>query len=192
MNVRVEVATASLAAPIASLIMEAMNHECCQNLAGKDHTIDDFRRVMTELVALDDSQYSYRNTLCAFTDDGRLAGICVSYDGGELHRLRRRFIEAAQREFGINYSDMDDETQAGELYIDSIAVSEEFRGHGIAKYLLKAVIERAREMGLPAVGLLVDKGNPRAESLYNKVGFLYANDSAWGGHEMRHLQYQID
>ena len=103
MNVRVEGATASLAAPIASLIMEAMNHECCQNLAGKDHTIEDFRRVMTELVALDDSQYSYRNTLCAFTDDGRLAGICVSYDGGELHRLRRRFIEAAQREFGIDY-----------------------------------------------------------------------------------------
>ena len=63
MNVRVEGATASLAAPIASLIMEAMNHECCQNLAGKDHTIEDFRRVMTELVALDDSQYSYRNTL---------------------------------------------------------------------------------------------------------------------------------
>ena len=88
MNVRVEGATASLAAPIASLIMEAMNHECCQNLAGKDHTIEDFRRVMTELVALDDSQYSYRNTLCAFTDDGRLAGICVSYDGGELQRLR--------------------------------------------------------------------------------------------------------
>ena len=86
---------------------------------------------------------------------------------------------------------MDDETQAGELYIDSIAVSEEFRGHGIAKHLLKAVIERAREMGLPAVGLLVDKGNPRAESLYNKVGFQYVNDSAWGGHEMRHLQYQM-
>lgn len=124
MNVRVEGATASLAAPIASLIMEAINHECCHNMAGKDHTIEDFRRVMTELVALDDSQYSYRNTLCAFTDDGRLAGICVSYDGGELHRLRRRFIEAAQREFGIDYSDMDDETQAGELYIDSIAVSE--------------------------------------------------------------------
>ena len=164
MNVRIERATASLAEPIASLIMEAMNLECCQNLAGKDHTVEDFRRVMTGLVALEDSQYSYRNTLCAFAGDGRLAGICVTYDGGELHRLRRRFIEAALREFGIDYSDMDDETQAGELYIDSIAVLDEFRGHGIAKHLLKAVIERAREMGLPAVGLRVDKGNPRAES----------------------------
>ena len=87
---------------------------------------------------------------------------------------------------------MDDETQAGELYIDSIAVPSEFRGHGIAKLLLKAVVERAREMELPAVGLLVDKGNPCAESLYTKVGFQYVNDSAWGGHAMRHLQYRLD
>ena len=188
MNVRVEGATASLAAPIASLIMEAMNHECCQNLAGKDHTIEDFRRVMTELVALDDSQYSYRNTLCAFTDDGRLAGICVSYDGGELHRLRRRFIEAAQREFGIDYSDMDDETQAGELYLDSIAVDERYRRQGIAKKLLSATIEKAGRLNIPAVGLLVDKGNPDAERLYTACGFEYVNDSAWGGHPMRHLQ----
>ena len=186
MNVRVEGATASLAAPIASLIMEAMNHECCQNLAGKDHTIEDFRRVMTELVALDDSQYSYRNTLCAFTDDGRLAGICVSYDGGELHRLRRRFIEVAQREFGIDYSDMDDETQAGEYYIDSLAVDTRYRHQGLATLLLRKLIDQKGRK--QPVGLLVDKGNPGAERLYRRLGFEYVNDTTWGGHEMRHLQ----
>ena len=43
-------------------------------------------------------------------------------------------------------------------------------------------------MGLPAVGLLVDKGNPLAEKLYARVGFGYVDDNEWGGHPMRHLQ----
>ena len=46
-------------------------------------------------------------------------------------------------------------------------------------------------MGLPAVGLLVDKGNPKAEKLYTRIGFKYVGDSSWGGHEMKHLQYAV-
>ena len=47
------------------------------------------------------------------------------------------------------------------------------------------------ELGLPAVGLLCDKGNPKAERLYTKVGFQYVNDTTWGGHAMKHLQYKL-
>ena len=35
---------------VATMIMEAMNHECCQNFAGNEHTLDDFHRMMTALV----------------------------------------------------------------------------------------------------------------------------------------------
>jgi hypothetical protein len=42
-------------------------------------------------------------------------------------------------------------------------------------------------MGLPAVGLLVDKGSPIGEALYASLGFRYVNDSSWGGHSMKHL-----
>lgn len=186
------------AATIASLIMEAMNHECCQNLAGSDHTLDDFRQMMTSLVEMDDSQYSYRNTLVAIdrpetsaADDGsadKIAGIAVMYDGGQLHQLRRRFIEAAREAFGIDYSSMQDETAAGELYLDSLCVAAAYRRQGIATRLLKAAFQRAQDMGLPCVGLLVDKGNPKAERLYTSAGFEYVDDTTWGGHEMRHLQ----
>lgn len=189
MNINVAMAKPEWASHIASLIMEAMNAECCQNFAGPSHTLADFHNMMTRLVEMDDSQYSYRNTLCALTPDGELAGICVAYDGGKLHALRKRFVEAAREAFGIDYSDMDDETEAGEFYIDSLAVSTDYRGKGIAKQLLRAAIERGEALGLARVGLLVDKGNPRAEALYNKVGFAYVNDTAWGGHPMKHLQY---
>jgi DNA-3-methyladenine glycosylase I len=82
---------------------------------------------------------------------------------------------------------MDDETQAGELYLDSLAVLPAYRRQGIARQLLLATKERAVSMGLPVVGLLVDKGNPIGEALYASLGFRYVNDSSWGGHSMKHL-----
>lgn len=179
------------AAEIAYLVMEAMNHECCMFFAGAEHTLDDFHRMMTRLVEDDNSQYSYRNTLVATDGNGHLAGICVTYDGGRLHNLRRAFVNAAREELGRDFSDMGDETQAGELYIDSIAVDRQFRGRGIATTLLEAAAIKALLMGLPAVGLLVDKGNPDAERLYLRAGFRYVNDALWGGHPMKHLLMEI-
>lgn len=177
---------------IARLIMQAMNYECCQYFAGPDHTLDDFERVMTELVLSENSQYSYKNTMVAIDEDGGLCGMCVSYDGGLLRDLRKVFVKAMKDNFGRDFSDIADETGPGELYIDSIAVPENCRGKGVATVLLKSVIEKAKNMGLPAVGLLVDTGNPKAEKLYNRVGFRFVGDNTWGGHPMRHLQYVIN
>ena len=142
--------------------------------------------MMTMLVEREDSQYSYRNTLVAMDAD-RVVGISVSYDGGLLHELRRAFIEAAKEHLGKDHTGMDDETQAGELYLDSLAVLPDYRRQGIARKLLLATKERASRMGLPCVGLLVDKDNPVGEALYASAGFRYVNDNRWGGHPMKHL-----
>jgi len=177
---------------IASLIMQAMNEDCCQYFAGPNHTLEDFHEVMTHLVERDDSQYSYLNTIVAMDEQDELMGICVMYDGAKLHSLRRAFVQAAKEHFEMDFSGMDDETQSGELYLDSLAVKERFRGQGIATALLKSTPARAKEMGIPAVGLLVDKGNPMAERLYYQVGFEYVNDDSWGGHPMKHLQLKVE
>ncbi|SFG49901.1 GNAT family N-acetyltransferase [Prevotella sp. KH2C16] len=187
----IEDARAAQARSIARLIMEAMNHECCQYFAGEGHTLHDFEGLMTRLVERDDSQYSYRNTLVATGEGQEVAGICVAYDGKDLRRLRKAFVKGALEAFGRDFSSMDDETGEGEFYIDSLAVSAAYRHRGIATQLLKATIERARTRGLSAVGLLVDQGNPRAEALYRRIGFAYENDASWGGHPMRHLQIKL-
>jgi len=176
---------------IASLIMLAMNHECCQNFAGPSHTLEDFHRMMIALVRRDDSQYSYRNAMVAVDDnttDGHpvVAGVIVGYDGADLHRLRETFLQAAKEFLGQDFRGMDDETQAGEYYIDSLAVNESYRHQGLATLLLKKLIDQKGQR--QPVGLLVDKGNPGAERLYRSLGFEYVNDATWGGHEMRHLQ----
>ena len=173
-------------ADIARLIMTAMTDDCCLHFCGTGYGLEDFRRMMTMLVECEDSQYSYRNTLVAMDKD-LLVGIAVSYDGGRLHELRRAFVQAAKEYIGKDHSGMDDETQAGELYLDSLAVQPDHRRRGIGQRLLKATKEKADLLGLPCVGLLVDKGNPAGEALYASVGFRYANDSRWGGHPMKHL-----
>lgn len=185
MEYRVSPALPTDAPVVATLIMEAMNHECCQWFAGPEHTLADFHRLMTRLVEADHSQYSYRNTLVCREGD-EVIGIAVSYDGAHLHALRKAFVQEAKAAFGRDFSTMDDETSAGELYLDSLCVATSHRGRGIAKTLLRATIDRGRQLALPT-GLLVDKGNPGAERLYQSVGFQYQNDSTWGGHAMRHL-----
>ena len=167
--------------------MMAMTDDCCLYFCGDGYGLDDFREMMTMLVGREDSQYSYRNTLVAI-DGEKVVGMAVTYDGGRLHELRRAFIEAAKEHLGKDHSGMDDETQEGELYLDSLAVLPEYRHQGIAKRLLMAVKERASQLELPVVGLIVDKENPAGEALYVSEGFHYVNDILWGGHSMKHYQ----
>jgi len=189
MEIQIEKAQKHQALTIARLIMQAMNSDCCYNFMGIGYTLNDFERVMTELVLREDTQYSYQNTVVALDDNGGFIGMCVSYDGAHLHELRKPFIEAMKQNFNRDFSDIKDETGHGELYIDSLAVNEGCRGYGVATRLLKDAISKSKALGLPSAGLLVDKGNPKAERLYRKLGFEYVEDSTWGGHEMRHLQY---
>ena len=184
--IEIKVAKKDQSASIARLIMMAMTDDCCLHFCGVGYGLDDFYRMMTSLVEREDSQYSYKNTLVAM-DDEKVVGVAVSYDGARLNELRQAFIEAAKEQIGKDHSGMDDETQAGELYLDSLAILSEYRRQGIARKLLRATKEKADQMGLPCLGLLVDKGNPAGESLYASVGFRYVNDSNWGGHPMKHL-----
>ena len=141
---------------IARLIMMAMTDDCCLHFCGVGYGLDDFYRMMTSLVEREDSQYSYKNTLVAM-DDEKVVGVAVSYDGARLNELRQAFIEAAKEQIGKDHSGMDDETQAGELYLDSLAILSEYRRQGIARKLLRATKEKADQMGLPCLGLLVAK-----------------------------------
>lgn len=184
--IEIKAAKKDQSASIARLIMMAMTDDCCLHFCGVGYGLDDFYRMMTSLVEREDSQYSYKNTLVAM-DDEKVVGVAVSYDGARLYELRQAFIEAAKEQIGKDHSGMDDETQAGELYLDSLVILSEYRRQGIARKLLRATKEKADQMGLPCLGLLVDKGNPAGESLYASVGFRYVNDSNWGGHPMKHL-----
>lgn len=130
-----------------------------------------------------DILYSYRNALLALVED-RPVGLCLCYDGEGYHERRLRtfalFDQSPVDDTESDEPDMDlenaeDETQAGEYYIDSLAVLPEFRGHGIARQLMLKQIEHGRSLGLPST-LLVDPANPPALRLYESLGFQYHSD----------------
>lgn len=177
---------------VASLIIEAMSEECCQHFYGKSHTIEEFHDMIARLVEREHTQYSYENTICAVNGTGRVVGIMICYDGRQLKELRRAFIDETKKRFDRDFSDMPDETEAGELYVDSAAVVRDMRRQGIAKQLFKAAGNRAISMGINRLGLLVDRNNPNAERLYRSLGFEYVGDTDWGGHTLKHMQLNTE
>jgi len=119
------------------------------------------------------------------TDDARATQSQFSYDTGA-----NTFSISASGANNVAFK-MND-AMDGEYYIDSLCVAAPHRRQGIASALLRATIEKARTLGLPAAGILVDCGNPRAERLYRQLGFRYMDDNMWGGHPMRHLTYNVN
>jgi len=59
-----------------------------------------------------------------------------------------------------------------ECYIDNIAVFPEARNKGVAKALLEALEEKAKEINACFLTLEVREGNQRARHIYEKFGFL--------------------
>ena len=104
-----------------------------------------------------------------------------------LRKLRRAFVDAAKERLCMDHSGMDDESQAGKFYLDSLAVLPSYRRRGIAGALLSATKKRANQLRLPCLGLLVDSDNACGETLYASVSFRYAGENRWGEHSTKHM-----
>ena len=146
--------------------------------------------IFKELAGRECSQYSYRNALVAEVD-GVAAGAVVGYDGASLYRLREPLLELVGLRMGKTF-EIEDETSAGEFYVDSLAVLPDFRGCGVGRTLLATIRDRAFAGGVSKVGLLVDVDNPRAEAMYRTLGFERVNPTTFLGHAMWHMQATKD
>lgn len=146
--------------------------------------------IFKELAGRDDSQYSYKNALVAELD-GKPAGSIIGYDGARLHELRKPLYELMVAKFG-SVRPVEDETSAGEFYVDSIAVLPEYRGCGVGRALLADLCRRVFAKGFDKVGLLVDVTNPKAEDLYASLGFRRVNPTTFLGLDMWHMQKKMN
>ncbi len=61
---------------------------------------------------------------------------------------------------------------ADELLLDAIAVQEKYRGQGIGSKLLEELFKWSKTKGYKAVHLEVVDENPKAKSLYERLGFI--------------------
>ena len=179
-------ATSADASAIASLIRLAM-----ADLAAKFANNPDpakAQELFEHFAATTGSQYSYQNVL-VWDEAREVCGMILAYDGGQLDQLRQPFLAYTRSQLGFT-GQPEDETQAGEYYIDCLAVSPAYQGKGIAKKLIRALFDRAAEQGHYTVGLLVSKGNDKAKKLYTDLGFEVKGEQSLLGGRHYHLQYQ--
>lgn len=177
---------------IADAILEAVGKEITHNLAGERNTVEDVHGIFQRLAERGDTQYSYRNTRIARDDDGVPMGVCISYDGANLKRLRRPFFAEANSVLGWEMSDEEVEALPGEtvddeFYLDTLMTLPQFRGKGVGKALIIDAKKKAKTAGKP-LGLLCDLDNYTARSLYDSVGFREHGLRPFAGHLMANLR----
>ena len=177
---------------IADAILAAIGDEITDNLAGDNNSRQDVHGIFSRLAACDDSQYSFRNTRIARTPDGKAIGVCISYDGADLKRLRRPFFKEANDILGWGLTDdeveqIPGETDPDEFYLDTLMTLPEYRGKGVGKALIADASAKAAYCGKP-LGLLCDIDNARAERLYHSAGFRRVGLRPFAGHQMNHLR----
>lgn len=136
----------------------------------------------------DDNQYSYINTL-VFEDETGISGSVTGYDGAKLHALRQPILDQlrkTQPDFMPN-----DETEAGEFYLDCINVDTRYQGKGIGKKLIRAFCEKAAFLGYERVGLIVDFENKDAKRFYENLDFHVAGTRDFMGHTYFHMVKKV-
>ena len=91
------------------------------------------------------------------------------------------FLVAMQQDEVLGYGGMHTvlgyggmHTVLGESDVDNIAVFPEFRGHGVGRTLMEALIEKARENGGVFITLEVRTSNLPAIAMYRSLGFTEA------------------
>ncbi len=137
--------------------------------------------VLGEVISSDEGFYNYANTIVADVG-GAVAGAAISYPSSNqgIDEKMRRFFPAEKLDHlrGIFESSV-----PHSLYIDALAVHEEFRRRGLAGMLIDAAAEKARSLGFSSLSLIVLAENAPARALYSKKGFVHAGDVHLGYHE---------
>lgn len=177
---------------IAKTIMTAVGTEICLEFAGSEDNLHLVENLFTELAKEEMSQYSYKNTLIAETNNNIKVGAIICYDGANLKNLRKKFIVKSNNILNTNFDNdtMPNETDSSEIYIDSLMVNESYRGKGIATALIREAINRNKYLN-KHFGLLVDYNNENAFKLYSKIGFKEDGEQLFAGTPMRHLTLKI-
>lgn len=175
---------------IAEGILAAVGDEVCAGLAASiQRGKGSLRQMFSKIASMDNSQYSYHNTLIAYDKDGNRAGVIIAYDGAKLHDLRQAFVDTFNEMSGLNLSESeyDDETSPDEIYIDTVMVRPEYRKKGLGTALIYEIKQKYSKCGKP-LGLLVDHDNLKAKKLYENLGFKAVGERRFAGTDMLHMQ----
>lgn len=169
---------------IATYLLLAMEDIVYRFIGSKDAA--KAAEFMLHFVQQANNQYSYQNCWVAEINSEVVAAVNV-YDGARLDELRQPVIDYIKSKFSRDFKP-EDETQAGEYYIDSLGVNRRQRGKGVGSKVLQYLIDEYANKQHQTLGLLVDGENPGAKRLYLKMGFKTVGQKFLFGKSLEHLQ----
>ena len=123
-------------------------------------------KIGRERAAREAGSFSYRNALIAEVD-GKVAGALVGYPvSAEPEVIDKTdtppmFVPLLELE----------NLAAGTWYVNAVAAFPDARGLGVGTQLMQWAEQRASELGLRGVSLIVSDGNPGARKLYDRIGY---------------------
>jgi len=129
------------------------------------------RAAFMDMVKCDDVLYSWTHSSVACLEDGSPVGLLIAYEGTHYREMRKKTFGRIRNIIGTSLDTMDDETRAGEYYLDSLAVVPEMRCQGIGTALLRHGIALAKQMAVKEIVLAVNPNNRKAQRLYRSLGF---------------------
>lgn len=173
---------------VPEMMLQAME-DIIFTFIGKND-IEEAIQFLTHFFRLENNQYSYKNTFVAVDENEDIWGSITCYDGGKLQELREPILQHMRQRYDIDLNP-ENETEAGELYLDTLAVAPTAQGKGIGSSLLKHIIEYGKNNSFERIGLLVDFENPNAQKLYERVGFKAKETLTFVGGEYYHMVYDL-
>jgi len=170
---------------IAPLIFLAMEDIVYQFIGEKSR--DKAIQLLDSLIGEKGNQYSYEHCW-VMESEGEIVAAAIVYDGGRLQELREPVAGKIKSMFNRPFQP-EDETGAGEFYIDAVGVDPGQQGRGIGSKIFGFLIDEYVHKRNETLGLLVDKDNPKAKELYLKLGFEVVGEKRLAGKAMEHLRF---
>jgi len=149
---------------ISWVVLEAMDREHTE-FASKPG----LEAVLEKICKREDTLYSWKNT-CVATYGGKVAGALIAYDGAPYKETADLTFSLISKALDMDKPNPGTETEAGEYYLDSLAVAPEFRGHSIGSILIQNALEEAQALGFTKATLLVDSRKDYLQRLYGRLG----------------------
>jgi ribosomal protein S18 acetylase RimI-like enzyme len=110
---------------------------------------------------------------------GKIGGIAISYPGNVIKTINKpvlSFCKTLHQESNVIDTNVlpilhAKEAEDDEYYLDTLAVNPNLTSNGIGTALIKHIQKKAVKNGFSKTSLLVEKDNPNAFRLYNRLGY---------------------
>ncbi|MBO0586635.1 GNAT family N-acetyltransferase [Sporosarcina sp. E16_8] len=167
MDITIRQAQPADAEQAAPLIIDAIG-DIAKRMTGETEW-DKVEQELCVLFKRKDNRHSHLYTYIAELD-GKVAGIMVLYAGSDAPKLDQNLSEWLSKK-GATNSEVDAESLADELYIDTVCIDPAFRGKGIGTKLFEYAEEVARQKNSAKLSLNVETEKEPAIRLYKRIGY---------------------